>query len=341
MAREDAAPLDGGTWEGQVAAPGSARDWLVDRLVCTGSREALRLLREGAALRLRGDDEVVLRPHDDLLPGDRVRVQLGARSRAIKPRKLPGFEVLYEDAAVLAVQKPAGVSVTLERGQDPEDGYPLQGALLELLESRGDAAPQRPRIVHRLDRDTSGVLLVAKHREALQALTRLFEERKISKRYLALVQGVPRIAEGVVDLPIGAARSGGDAREVDGRDARTAKTHYEVLERFKKHAWLALRPEGGRQHQIRVHMQAVGHPLAVDPRYGGEEALLLSRLKPNYKTGRGRTERPLVSRLTLHAAAITFETPDGGEQVTVEAELPKDLRVTLKQLRKYAPYRGR
>lgn len=309
------------------------KDFLTDVLVDLASSEIQRLLRQGyvkvgdrggqGGLRLAGGDRVFLAWPDD-------------RLHRLEPRPLKGFEALYEDESVLAAFKPAGVGVTADRGQKFSA---FLGACLHHFRGREPERSTRPRVVHRLDKETSGVVLIAKSREALRSLTSQFEAGAVGKDYLALVLGEPHREEGVIDLPIGMEVHTQKLR-AGGKNARPAETRFSVEERFRGYALLRLRPITGRQHQIRLHCEAVGHPLVVDPLYGGQEALLLSSFKRRYNQNRKREERPLLSRLSLHAARIVFRSPARDEEVVVDAPFPKDMRVALKQLRKWAPPRG-
>lgn len=267
-------------------------------------------------------------PGQALGEGDRLEVEADDLER-IEPAPLPGFAVLHEDAQVLACLKPAGVAVEAERGDDER---PFKAAILHHLLAGADGRPPpRPRVVHRLDKDTTGVVLVAKTKEALADLTRQLEERRVHKDYLALVLGAVKQDQGEVDLPLPdptAPRRGGAPR-------LEARTRWEVVERFHTHTLLRCHPVTGRQHQIRQHLAAAGHPLAVDPLYGGGAALLLSKVKRGYRPKAQGEERPLLGRLSLHAERIVFRSPATGEAVEVVAPLPEDLEVTLRQLRKW------
>lgn len=267
-------------------------------------------------------------PGQALHPGDRLELDLDDVDR-IEPARLEGFAVLYEDAAVLACLKPAGVAVEAERG---EDARPFRAAVLHhLLGAHPREALPRPRVVHRLDKDTTGVVLVAKSKEALSDLTRQLEERQVQKDYLALVLGVVHRDAGEIDAPLpdlGAPRRG-------GRPLVEARTRWEVVERFHTHTLVRCHPITGRQHQLRRHLAGIGHPLAVDPQYGGGERLLLSKVKRGYRPPARGEERPLLARLSLHAERIAFRSPATGERVVVEAPVPNDLAVTIRQLRKW------
>lgn len=268
--------------------------------------------------------------------GDQVELELPEDEDEgivrFKPAPLEGFSVLYEDARCLACAKPAGTAVIAERGQLEA---PFLGAVLHHL-MKSSSTPPRPRVVHRIDKETSGVVLIAKDRDAVRVLTEQFEERELAKEYLALVQGEAGEDQdsGEIDLPIGPALKGERRMRVGGKDAKAARTTWTVAERFRGFTLLRVRPETGRQHQIRVHLEAIGFPLAVDPIYGGTDGVYLSKVKPGYRA-KGDEENPLLGRLSLHAAKIAFRSPTGDEREVV-APLPHDFEVALKQLRKYA-----
>ena len=258
--------------------------------------------------------------------------------------------ILHEDDAVLVVDKPAGLAVEPERWR--RDAACLSGALLaEAVERSGGEDEQgnlaagalewRPRLVHRIDKDTTGCVLVAKHLEAERALRVAFEDGRISKRYLALVEGelAPRDRPELIDAPIGTDQRRTGRMRV-GSEGRPSQTRVTVVERFEGYTLLACEPLTGRTHQIRVHLAHAGFPLAVDATYGRRDALLLSEIKRGYRAKRGRPETPLIGRLTLHAERLTF--PDlarGAGELTVVSPLPKDFQRLLKQLAKVRPPR--
>jgi RluA family pseudouridine synthase len=190
------------------------------------------------------------------------------------------------------------------------------------------------RSVHRLDREASGVIVFARTLAAQRKLTHAFASRRVEKVYLALVQGYVS-EDGEVNLPLRADRDRGRT-VVSSGGGKASVTRYRVVERVSGHTLLECFPLTGRLHQIRVHMGALGHPLAVDPLYGGRQELMLSDFKRDYRRSRQHEEHPLIGRLTLHAARIGFEHPAGTGPVSFESPLPKDFRATLNQLRRLA-----
>jgi RluA family pseudouridine synthase len=262
--------------------------------------------------------------------------------------------ILYEDEDMLVVDKPAGLAVEPERWA--RGAASLAGALLALARARSvPAAAQdderthsesplvlRLRAVHRLDKDTSGVLIAAKNLEAERALRTAFEHDQVQKSYWALVEGEHPLVDGeelTIDLALGPDERRSGRMVVDELGGKAAQTRIRVLERFRGFTWLACHPLSGRTHQIRVHLAAIGFPLAVDPLYGRRDQLFLSEVKAGYRAKPGRPERPLITRLTLHAAAIEVPAPRAPERsIRVEAPLPKDLAQLLKQLGKVRPW---
>jgi RluA family pseudouridine synthase len=302
-----------------------------------------RVIRDGRVL----VDGTIAQPSQRLRPEQVLLVDLDDLNLPDEPTG-PAVElpVLHEEPDWLAVDKPPGIAVEPERWERARST--VAGALLRVARERSGSAPggavdQRLRPVHRLDKETSGVLVVAKELAAERFLRGAFEQRALHKTYLALVEGEHPLADGAwdeIDLAIGSDPRKSGRMVVDERGGKPALTRVAVEQRFHGYTLLCCEPRSGRTHQIRVHLAAVGFPLAVDRIYGRRDALHLSQLKPRYKQKRGRPERPLIDRLTLHCAGIDVPRPrdPGGPPVPVRAPLPRDMVQVLKQLAKVRPW---
>ena len=271
-----------------------------------GSRSKAQRLIDAGLVTVDG----VRRPkRHPLAPGQRVEVRMEEPPDPADPtagEDVP-FEVVYEDDHLLVVDKPAGVVV------HPSAGHPT-GTLSQALAARGAAGgdPLRPGIVHRLDRDTSGLLVVAKSDEAHRALQDLIQKRELQREYAALVEGRPA-RSGTVDAPVGRDRV--DRKRISTRTdtPREARTHFEIEEELPRTSLLRVTLETGRTHQIRAHMAAIGHPVCGDSQYGG-----------------GNSGRRLgLTRQFLHSRYLMFRHPVTGADIACESKLPVDLRRTL------------
>jgi 23S rRNA pseudouridine1911/1915/1917 synthase len=238
-------------------------------------------------------------------------------------KERPKFTVLHEDERVIAFDKAAGVSSIRER-------YEIGVSLKEIAEERYG----RLWTVHRIDKDTTGVILFARDAEAHKDLNTQFEKHETVKIYAAVVEGEMEGEEMTIDIPI-APDPAHPARMRPSALGKESLTLLRLRERFRGFTYVEAQPKSGRQHQIRVHCRAVGLPLAADPLYGNRKELMLSSFKRKFRDY-DREERPLIARLTLHAERLTVRHPGTGEQVTFEAKLPKDFTALLTQLRKVA-----
>jgi 23S rRNA pseudouridine1911/1915/1917 synthase len=285
------------------AVPESAAGERLDRFVSTipgvGSRAAAeRLLAAGKVL----VDGLVQPKSHRLEGGEDVTVDLAAAT-VPAPAPPPELRVAYEDDHLLVVDKPAGVVV------HPAAGH-ASGTLVQALAGRsGGGDPERPGIVHRLDRDTSGLLVVARTEEAYEGLRTLVRRHALEREYVALVRGRPRSRTGRIEAPIGRDRRDPTRRSLDTDAPKDAVTHFELVELLDDHALLRVRLETGRTHQIRVHLAAIGLPVVGDPVYGAPE--------------------PALKRQFLHAARLAFAHPVTGERVEVVSPLPADLEGAL------------
>lgn len=244
------------------------------------------------------------------------------------------LDVLYEDERLLAVNKPAGIPVIPERGCTERvflDSLIYYLSNVSPVSKKGNGV--RPRLVHRLDKDASGVIIIAKDIDTERFLTEQFEKRLIEKEYLGIVDGEFKEESGSIELPIGEAEPG--RMKIAYLHGKPSLTEFKVVEQFKGFTLLSIFPRTGRTHQIRVHMKAIGHPMSVDPFYGRRDALYLSELKRDYTFKDNTKEPPLMPRLTLHAYRLTLDLPPDAKHVNIEAPIPKDLKIVLKSLRRY------
>ncbi|MBS1729202.1 MAG: RluA family pseudouridine synthase [Bacteroidetes bacterium] len=233
----------------------------------------------------------------------------------------PG-NILFENEDFIVINKPSGMHSIPDRVQSPF-------SLKELLKEKyGEIFT-----VHRIDKETSGVILFAKNTTSHASLSALFENREIEKYYLGLVHGQVEEIEGSIDLPIAENPMRKGMMRIHAK-GKASLTDYHVIEKFRSYTWVSFRIHTGRTHQVRVHSAALGHPLVYDKLYGTEDPLLISSLKKNYHLAKkDETERPILSRLALHASSIHFDL--NGASYTFEAPLPKDLKASLQQLRKW------
>ncbi len=230
-------------------------------------------------------------------------------------------EIIFENDAFVAVNKPSGLlSIPDRAGQEI--------SLKDILKQKyGEIYT-----VHRLDKDTSGLILFAKTEEAHKALSQLFEGRDMEKYYVGLVYGNMFTPSGSIDAPI-AQHPGKENRMMTHAKGKPSLTDYEVLEGFRLFSWVRFRIHTGRTHQIRVHMHHIGHPIVCDAVYGEGKPVFLSALKRNFKLSKSaEEERPILSRLALHSEKLVFSLNE--ETYQLEAPLPKDLKAVLQQLRK-------
>ncbi len=269
---------------------------------------ARRLIDEG----LVSVDGRQVKPSERVTAGLSVSVTIPPpETITLEPEAIP-LTIIYQDGDIIVLDKPAGLTV------HPAPGHPsgtLVNALLAACpDLRGIAGTLRPGIVHRLDKDTSGLMVVAKNDRAQRALQRQLKERDVRKTYLALARGVPAPREGTIEAPIGRHPKNRKKMAVVA-DGREATTRYRVREEIAggKYSLLEVEPVTGRTHQIRVHLAAVGHPVVGDATYGRPSAA--------------------VGRQFLHAHKLAFAMPLGGRTVEFESPLPADLREALSRLR--------
>jgi 23S rRNA pseudouridine1911/1915/1917 synthase len=293
----------------QLRVPDSAAGSRLDRFLAelpeVGSRGAAERLLSAGAVKLDG----AARPKSHRLSGgENLELDAAAIAEPELEHEPLDLRIAYEDEYLLVVDKPAGLVV--HPGAGHAAGTLVQG-LLDRGVTGGD--PERPGIVHRLDRDTSGLLVVARTEEAYEGLQALVKRHELEREYVALVRGRPRSRSGRIEAPIGRDRREPTRRSLDTDTPKPAVTHFEVIELFRDHALLRVRLETGRTHQIRVHLAAIGLPVAGDPLYGVPEQGL--------------------RRQFLHAARLAFPHPVTGARVETESPLPDDLAAALERVR--------
>jgi 23S rRNA pseudouridine1911/1915/1917 synthase len=290
----------------RVAVPPEAAGERLDRFLASlpevGSRAAAeRLLEEGAAL---VDGSRRSKSHR-LEGGEELQVEVAESvATELQAEELP-LRIAHEDEQLLVVDKPAGIVV------HPSPGHATGTLVHGLLGRTAGGDEERPGIVHRLDRDTSGLLVVARTEEAYERLQELVKNRELERRYKALVRGRPRSWRGRIEAPIGRDRHDPTRRSLETDTPREAVTHFEVERLLDKHALLDVRLETGRTHQIRVHLAAIELPVVGDPVYGVPDEQL--------------------KRQFLHAWRLAFPHPVTGEPVEVESPLPPELQAALER----------
>ena len=291
-------------------AAGVRLDRFVASLPAVGSRSLAARLVEAGSVRVDGEPRA---KRFLLQVGMLVTISdLVSEPAGLVAEPELGIPVVFEDASLLVIDKPAGV-ITHPAASA------RTGTLVHGLLDRGIAGgedPERPGIVHRLDRDTSGLLVVARSQDAWTELTAALRRREIDRRYLALVRGAPASRRGTIEAQIGRHPDDPTRMAVGGTSPRDAVTHFELRELLPEHALLDLRLETGRTHQIRVHLQAIDLPVVGDPMYGTRHAATLG-----------------LDRQFLHARALAFTHPLTGEELAFESALPPDLARALGRAR--------
>jgi 23S rRNA pseudouridine1911/1915/1917 synthase len=282
------------------------------------------------------------KPSTRVVAGDAIEVRLDAAEVEMPQSEPLPLEILYEDTDLAVVNKPPGMVV--HPGSGHVSGTLVAAVAHHFQQLSTVGGPARPGIVHRLDRDTSGVIVVARNDRAHEQIAAQFKDRTVFKSYLAICTGVPDRDRDWIELPIG--RHPRDRKKMAIRaghaTSREARTFYEVLERFGGHCLVRAEPKTGRTHQIRLHLATIGHPVLCDRDYGGHTEITVEEiLATEARSGRPRTlapstgaaARPILLRQALHAAELAIDHPTTGERVTFTAPLPADMAAVLAALR--------
>ena len=262
-------------------------------------------------------------PGDRILAGQSIRVPPQGEEQAPAPKKAPSRPTLSDDEvefvrSLVIHEDPAAIVVNKPPGLATQGGTKTNDHLDRLLDGLAAEGAPRPKLVHRLDKDTSGALLVARSPRAAAAFSKSFSGRTARKVYWAIVVGVPAIADGLIDLPLAKQPgTGGEKIHVDEAEGQPARTRYRVIERAgNRAAWVELQPLTGRTHQLRVHLLAIGHPILGDGKYGGQDAFLTGAIS---------------RKLHLHARRLRIDHPDGG-RIDATADLPDHFAATMASL---------
>ncbi len=285
--------------------------FLVTALPSTSRTAVQQMIIHGSVL-VNGQTS---KPGHMLRLDDRVEISQESLAAAGKVHVLKAssveLDIVYKDADLLVINKAAGMVVHPAPGH--YDDTLVNALLAHYPELQDIESDERPGIVHRLDRDTSGLILVARNARSQAALLAQMKEHKITKRYLALVEGIVSLDKGSIDAPIGRNPRRRQQMTITTIDSREARTHFRVLQRFERHTLLLLELETGRTHQIRVHLQAIKHPVVGDTTYGP-----------------GNVRRGIaLKRQFLHAYQLELAHPITGEPLKFEAPLPGDLQAVL------------
>jgi len=289
------------------------------------SRVMIQEIIKAGAVKVNGK---VVKPSFKLSPGDKIDLRVPELpSKEILPEDIP-LDIIYEDDDIIVLNKQADMIVHPARSN-------THGTLVNALAFYSDKlssglGPFRPGIVHRLDRDTTGVMVVAKNDAAQWKIAKQFERRQVKKSYLAIVHGTPELTADRINAPLGIHPQVREKYAIRPEFGKEAVTFYEVLENFRGFSLLKLMPKTGRTHQIRVHLSYIKHPIVADNMYRGKLVYPWQ-----LRDSEPAVEEPIIGRVALHASTLQFKHPTTGEQVKFEAPLPEDMQNLLDMLRKY------
>jgi len=269
-----------------------------------------------------------VKPSFQLTPGDRIELTLpDLPSNEILPQELP-LEIIHEDEDIIVINKQANLIVHPARNY--KDGTLVNALLFYSDELSNGFESFRPGIVHRLDRNTTGVMVVAKNDNAQSKIATQFQDRVVEKTYLAIVQGTPELNADCIKAPLGVHPRAREKYAVKTETGKEAITFYEMLKPFKGYSLLKLTPKTGRTHQLRVHLSHLHHPIVADDMYGGK--LVYPWQIENRPA---QPEDPIITRQALHASTLKFKHPTTDEFIQFEAPLAEDMQTLLDELRKH------
>jgi 23S rRNA pseudouridine1911/1915/1917 synthase len=314
-------------YRARKARPGRRLDGYLAAKFSNYSRSFLTTLIKQGKVTINGQ---TVKPHYELRRDDQIHVELPVFSRPhLQGEDIP-LEIVHEDDRILVINKPADIIVHPARSHMSGT---LVNALIHYCDSlAGSDDGIRPGIVHRLDRDTTGCMVVVKDDDSRGWIGRQFEWRHVEKHYRAIVEGEIELDQDRIDLPLARDRRNTEKMAVNRQGGREAVSVYTVLERFRGFTLVDVAPKTGRTHQIRVHMAHEGHPLVCDAQYGRREELFESDLSG---AERAPGEEPLIARQALHAYTLGFRHPETKEFTTYTAPLPADMQRAFAALRKH------
>jgi len=292
------------------------------------SRTFIKALIDSKAITVNGR---AVKPSYAPSDGDRIVALVPTRTTDEVPAEDIPLDILYEDRWLVALNKPPDLVVHPSRGH--QTGTLVNALVHHFQQLSSVYGPLRPGVVHRLDRDTSGVILVVKDDSVHERIARQFEERTTVKEYIALVEGRVDLDGDLIDAPIGRHPGKREKMAVAGKRAKSASTVYKVAERFADFTLVRCFPHSGRTHQIRVHLAYIGHPVVADRHYGRRNAVYLSDLTGGEHQPE---EEPLLARQALHARSLTIHHPMLDEDMTFEAPLAGDIAALIEALRERA-----
>lgn len=301
------------TWEVEPEHAGVRLDKHISEELDDVSRSQVQLwLKDGL---VKVGDQTAKANHK-LAAGDRIVIQLPEPDDGdVLPENIP-LEVVYEDADVIVVNKPRGLVVHPAPGHS--SGTLVNALLYHCKDLSGINGVLRPGIVHRIDKDTTGLVMAAKNDKAHNGLADQLKSHTVTRKYTAVVHGQLEHQQGTVDAPIGRDTKDRKMYTVTNKNSKQAVTHFAVVERLPEHTMLELQLETGRTHQIRVHMKYIGHPLVGDPMYGPSKQKVTHRW---------------INGQALHAGVLGFDHPRTGERMEFEAPMPEDMKALLELLR--------